>query len=79
MPRLLSLFLLFLPALAQGALAPLRNHPLALQAQALLEASAKGLEAQSSPLALNLQGNYARLGYECTPSSLCASLPGTAG
>ncbi|WP_298630973.1 TolC family protein [uncultured Thermus sp.] len=79
MPRLLGLFLLFLPALAQGALAPLRNHPLALQAQALLDAAAKGLEAQSSLLALNLQGNYARLGYECTPSSLCSSLPGTAG
>lgn len=79
MPRLLALFLLFLPALAQNALGPIRNHPLALQAQALLHAAIKALEAQAPLLALNLQGNYARFGYECTPASLCQSLPSTAG
>lgn len=71
--------LFLLPAWAQGALSPLANHPLALQAQALLEGASKALEAQASPLALNLQGNYARLGYECTPASLCSSLPSSGG
>lgn len=79
MARALALFLFLLPALAQGALSPLKDHPLAQQAKALLQAAAKALEAQSSPWALNVQGNYARLGYECTPSSLCPSLPATGG
>lgn len=79
MVRLLALGLLLAPALAQSALAPLLDHPLARQAQALLEAARKALEAQEAPLALNLQGNYARLGYECTPEALCGSLPETTG
>ncbi|TBH21024.1 TolC family protein [Thermus thermamylovorans] len=78
MARLLSLALLLLPALAQGAFAPLADHPLRRQAEALLLAAQKGLEAQTTPLALNLQGNYARLGYECTPPALCPGLPGEA-
>jgi len=77
--KALALLLFLLPALAQGALSPLKDHPLARQAQALLQAAAKALEAQASPLALNVQGNYARLGYECTPPSLCQSLPATGG
>ncbi|GAA6755661.1 TolC family protein [Thermus thalpophilus] len=76
MARRLALFLLLVPALAQGALAPLKDHPLKQQAEAYLAAAAKALEAQSSPVALNLQGNYGRFGYECTPQALCASLPG---
>lgn len=80
MARLWALLFLLVPALASGhALVPLREHPLLRQAQALLEAARKGLEAQAAPLALNLQGNYARLGYECTPASLCPSLPATGG
>lgn len=73
------LLLLLAPALAQGALAPLRDHPLKRQAEAGLLAARKALEAQAAPLALNAQGNYARLGYECTPQALCQSLPETAG
>ncbi|WP_038056408.1 TolC family protein [Thermus amyloliquefaciens] len=80
MARLWALLFLLVPALASGhALDPLREHPLLRQAQALLEAARKGLEAQAAPLAFNLQGNYARLGYECTPASLCPSLPATGG
>ncbi|GAB5602561.1 TolC family protein [Thermus sp. FJN-A] len=79
MVRLLALGLLLLPALAQGALDPVRHHPLAQQAQALLEAAKKALLAQTAPLALNVQGNYARFGYTCTPEALCQGLPGTGG
>ncbi len=79
MARLLSLLLLLAPAFAQTALSPLREHPLFLQARAYREAAQKALEAQASPIALNLQGNYARLGYECTPAALCQSLPPTGG
>ncbi len=70
---------LLAPALAQGALAPLQDHPLARQGAAYLEAARKALEAQEAPLALNLQGGYARLGYQCTPEALCGSLPPTTG
>ncbi|WP_105316595.1 TolC family protein [Thermus tenuipuniceus] len=80
MARLWTLLFLLAPALASGhALDPLQEHPLLRQAQALLEAARKGVEAQAAPVALNLQGNYTRLGYECTPSSLCQNLPGTGG
>ncbi|MEN2981518.1 MAG: TolC family protein [Thermus sp.] len=79
MARLWALVFLFLPALGQSALSPVRDHPLARQAQALLQAAESALQAQASPLALNLQGNYARLGYECTPQALCSSLPATGG
>ncbi|WP_135255667.1 TolC family protein [Thermus caldilimi] len=79
MARTLALLLFLLPTLAQEALSPLKDHPLAQQAKALLQAAAKALEAQTSPLALNVQGNYARLGYECTPPSLCQGLPATGG
>lgn len=79
MVRALALALALGGALGQSALAPLKTHPLAQQGQALLEAARKALEAQAAPVALNLQGNYARLGYECTPQALCASLPSTAG
>ncbi|GAA5335815.1 MULTISPECIES: TolC family protein [Thermus] len=75
MARLWALALLLAPALAQGALSPLKEHPLKRQAEAYLLAAAKALEAQSAPVALSLQGNYGRLGYECTPQALCASLP----
>jgi outer membrane protein TolC len=78
MRRALLPFLLA-PALAQGALAPLQDHPLARQGAAYLEAARKALEAQEAPLALNLQGGYSRLGYACTPEALCASLPATTG
>ncbi|MGC8966971.1 MAG: TolC family protein [Thermus sp.] len=70
---------LLAPALAQGALAPLQDHPLARQGAAYLEAARKALEAQESPLALQVQGSYARLGYECAPEALCGSLPATTG
>ncbi|GAA6733397.1 TolC family protein [Thermus oshimai] len=73
-----GLLLLLAPALA-GALLPLKDHPLKRQAEAGLLAARKALEAQAAPLALNAQGNYARLGYECTPLALCQSLPETAG
>ncbi|GGM94620.1 transporter [Thermus composti] len=76
MGRVLPLLVLFLlPALAQSAFAPLKDHPLRKQAEAYLLAAQKGLEAQASPLALNVQGNYARLSYTCTPEALCQSLP----
>ncbi|APD08520.1 TolC family protein [Thermus brockianus] len=75
MARLWALALFLVPTLAQGALSPLKDHPLKRQAEAYLLAAAKALEAQSAPVALSLQGNYARLGYECTPQALCASLP----
>ena len=76
MGRVFPLFFLFLlPALAQNALAPLKDHPLRKQAEAYLLAAQKGLEAQASPLALNIQGNYARFGYTCTPEALCQNLP----
>jgi outer membrane protein len=77
-PRVLALLLLLAPALAQSALAPLRDHPLARQAQSYLEAALEGLKTQTSPFALNLQRSHSRLGYECTPSSLCQNLPGSA-
>ena len=78
MARTLVLLFLLLPALAQTALAPLKDHPLARQAQSYLEAARKALMAQESPLALNLQGGHTRLGYACTPESLCQNLPGSA-
>ncbi|WP_117237112.1 TolC family protein [Thermus sediminis] len=74
MARALVLLLLG-PAWAQSALAPIQEHPLARQAQSLVQAALKALEAQRSPLALNLQGNYGRLGYDCTPPGLCQNLP----
>ena len=67
-----------LPVWAQTALAPLKEHPLRLQAEAGLRAAQRSLEAQAPLLSLNLQGNYARFGYECTPESLCETLPETA-
>lgn len=79
MARLLPFLLLLVPAMAQSALSPLRSHPLFLQAQAYREAAQKGLEAQASPVALNLQGNYARWGYECAPAGLCQNLPPSGG
>lgn len=75
MPRVLAFLLLLAPALAQSALAPLRDHPLARQAQSYLEAARKALLAQESPVALNLQAGHTRLGYACTPEALCQSLP----
>ena len=75
MRRLLLLPLLTLPALAQSALSPLKDHPLLKQAEAYLLAARKSLEAQAAPLALNVQGNYLRYGYTCEPEAVCASLP----
>ena len=75
MRRLLLLPLLALPALAQSALSPLKDHPLLKQAEAYLLAARKSLEAQAAPLALNVQGNYLRYGYTCEPEAVCASLP----
>ena len=77
--RRLLLLPFLLPALAQGALAPLAEHPLKRQAEALWLAARKALEAQEGPLALQVQGQYGRFGYACTPERLCSSLPGTAG
>jgi outer membrane protein len=74
-PRVLAFLLLLAPALAQSALAPLRDHPLTRQAQSYLEAARKALLAQESPVALNLQAGHTRLGYACTPEALCQSLP----
>ena len=75
MRRLLLLPLLTLPALAQSALSPPKDHPLLTQAEAYLLAARKSLEAQAAPLALNVQGNYLRYGYTCEPEAVCASLP----
>ncbi|MFN3180113.1 MAG: hypothetical protein ACK41R_08225, partial [Thermus sp.] len=47
MARALALFLFLLPALAQGALSPLKDHPLAQQAKALLQAAAKAHDLAS--------------------------------
>ena len=73
MRRLLLLPLLALPALAQSALSPLKDHPLLKQAEAYLLAARKSLEAQAAPLALNVQGNYLRYGYTCEPEAVCAA------
>ncbi len=78
MARVLVLLFLLAPVLAQTALAPLREHPLARQAQSYLEAARKALLAQESPVALNLQAGHARLGYACAPEALCQNLPESA-
>lgn len=67
-------------ALAQelGGLLPLLSHPVRLQALAQVEAARAQYLAQASPVALQAQGGYGLLGYECTSPSLCDSLPKTA-
>ena len=77
MRRLLLLPLLTLPALAQSALSPLKDHPLLKQAEAYLLAARKSLEAQAAPLALNVQGNYLRYGYTREPEAVSASANST--
>lgn len=49
MRRLLLLPLLALPALAQSALSPLKDHPLLKQAEAYLLAARKSTRAQAAP------------------------------
>lgn len=79
MNRLLILPFLSL-ALAQepGGLFPLLSHPVRLQALAQVEAARAQYLAQASPVALQAQGGYGVLGYECTAPSPCDSLPKTA-
>lgn len=79
MNRLLILPFLSL-ALAQepGGLFPLLSHPVRLQALAQVEAARAQYLAQASPVALQAQGGYGVLGYECTPPSPCDGLPKTA-
>ncbi len=79
MPRGAWLLPLLGLALAQGALAPLKDHPLRRQAEAGLRAARLALEAQAPLATLLVQGGYGRLGYGCTPEALCQALPETAG
>ncbi len=81
MKKLLTLLLGSALPLALGqsdqGLLPLLAHPVRLQALAQVEAARAQYLAQASPIALQAQGGYGLLGYECASESLCDPLPKT--
>ncbi|MER3451309.1 MAG: TolC family protein, partial [Thermus sp.] len=77
MKRFLIPFLSLALAQELGGLLPLLSHPVRLQALAQVEAARAQYLAQASPIALQAQGGYGLLGYECASESPCDPLPKT--